>query len=117
MERCSNLRLKTEDNPYPSKRVRVLNFTVQILDTVSNFIIETGFRCPGIRYLEITRVYNADAKRNLYTVGIRYLEITVFSFVVTLNMGDQFTKKYILRIRKRVFEKYGNKKNSPPTYT
>ena len=35
--------LKAEDNPYPSKRVRVVNFTVQ------NFITETGFLIPGIR--------------------------------------------------------------------
>ena len=46
------LKCKNEDYPYPSERVRVVNFTVQ------NFITETGFRNPGIRNPETTRVYN-----------------------------------------------------------
>ena len=69
--------LKAEDNPYPSERVRVLNFTVQTQqNTVLNFITETGFQCPGIRNPEITRVYNRLQRSAADRQGIRNPEIT-----------------------------------------
>ena len=45
-------------------------------NTVLNFIIETGFRNPGIRNPEITRVYNSSEKYTFYKIGIRNPEIT-----------------------------------------
>ena len=45
-------------------------------NTVLNFIIETGFRNPGIRNPEITRVYNVRVAVNNIITGIRNPEIT-----------------------------------------
>ena len=56
--------LKAEDNPHPSNRVRVVNLTVQILYSVSNFITETGFLIQDIRNQETTRVYNSMRSGN-----------------------------------------------------
>ena len=75
--KSSFLKRKTEDNPHPSERVRVLNFTVQTQqNTVLNFITETGFQCPGIRNPEITRVYNWKRLWSIPIDGIRNPEIT-----------------------------------------
>ena len=75
--KSSFLKRKTEDNPHPSERVRVLNFTVQTQqNTVLNFITETGFQCPGIRNPEITRVYNLWHASHNGIRGIRNPEIT-----------------------------------------
>ena len=41
-----------------------------------NFIIETGFRNPGIRNPEITRVYNAVEMLEGDDIGIRNPETT-----------------------------------------
>ena len=45
-------------------------------NTVLNFIIETGFRNPGIRNPEITRVYNLPRLWGQHIPGIRNPEIT-----------------------------------------
>ena len=45
-------------------------------NTVLNFIIETGFRNPGIRNPEITRVYNDGVEDVTNASGIRNPEIT-----------------------------------------
>ena len=45
-------------------------------NTVLNFIIETGFRNPGIRNPEITRVYNPVYTTFRNGLGIRNPEIT-----------------------------------------
>ena len=53
-----------------------------------NFIIETGFRNPGIRNPEITRVYNVPVSDNLAVFGIRNPEITRVYNAVEMLEGD-----------------------------
>ena len=55
-------------------------------NTVLNFITETGFRIPGIRNLETTRVYNLLQAVNRAKKGIRNLETTrVYNLIYTIQ--------------------------------
>ena len=57
-------------------------------NTVLNFIIETGFRNPGIRNPEITRVYNDGAEQSCDEDGIRNPEIImVYNFFPSLFLS------------------------------